>query len=204
LLTTIQTARIDAKITRLQIYALIIAALAHDAGHTGFREIEQSQIAYTVLYRHHACIEIRHCKILMQVLARDECNILSGLEPPAFREIWQLIVDLIHATNFGMHFTLMKEYDSVVKDSPLNLDKPKHCLIVLKLLMKLADLSDLAKEDFEPVDGFFDEIFAEGELSPLLGFVFQKLGESDIIAPLIVDREKSKDPALSTTLFSTF
>jgi GAF domain-containing protein len=204
LVTCIQTARVDRQISKIQLIALVVAALAHDAGHTGFRELEQAPIPYTVLYRNHACLEIRHCKVLMQILAREECNILRGLDPADYREAWKWIIDLIYATNFGQHFSLIKQYDNVTRDTPLDLGKPRHCLVALQLLLKMADLSDLAKTDLQLGEGFFDEIFAEGELSPVLGFVFQHAEEEDRNDQILVNRERSKLPALSTICFPLF
>jgi hypothetical protein len=198
LVTLVHAGRADSRLTRLDLFAMMVAALAHDVGHTGFRELDRASIPFSVLYRHQPVLEIQHCKILIQILARDECNLFRGLGRDDYRYVWELVIQLIHATNYCVHPVLLKEYERLVHDTPLDLEKPRHRLIIMKLLMKAADLSDLVKEGFEPPDSFFDEMFIEGQPSPVHGFVFNAVDEEEVVPPLFLNREKSKLAALTS------
>lgn len=93
-------------LTELEIFAMIIAAAAHDFEHTGttndFHVNTKSDLA--LLYNDKSPLENHHASALFSILQDDKLNILAGLSRSEYHEFRSVVVDMILGTDMRGHF----------------------------------------------------------------------------------------------------
>eukprot|EP00735_Rhodelphis_limneticus_P012905 TRINITY_DN6329_c0_g1::TRINITY_DN6329_c0_g1_i1::g.576::m.576 TRINITY_DN6329_c0_g1::TRINITY_DN6329_c0_g1_i1::g.576 ORF type:complete len:180 (-),score=13.60,sp/H2QL32/PDE9A_PANTR/32.43/2e-12,PDEase_I/PF00233.14/1.3e-19 TRINITY_DN6329_c0_g1_i1:295-834(-) len=92
---------------------------------------------------------MHHCSALFFVLAEDENNILERLEDSEWRQLRKLVIQLILATELSRHSDIVDQFEREVKPQ-LEPQNPKHREMILKLILKSADIGILT----EPWDLF--------------------------------------------------
>jgi hypothetical protein len=133
--------------TKLELAALLVAALCHDANHDGFSKTSVTQEATPIgiLFKKQSVMETNHCLTSIHVLSREECNILDALSPVEQKEAWNLIINLILITDMAKHFSFLTEVNHRLEEGPLFHNNPDERALLMQLLLKCADLCDLAR-----------------------------------------------------------
>ena len=100
---TVCKTRLAFVLTRLDVLALLLAALAHDAGHLGrsneFEVASESPAALT--YNNKSPLENHHTATLFRILQRH--GLLVNLPRSQRTYVRQLVIDMISATNMDQH-----------------------------------------------------------------------------------------------------
>lgn len=93
-------------LTRLELFVLLVAALAHDADHPGnnnaFEIAARSGLALT--YADESVLERHHIAVTMRLLENETCNIFCSLEPEQQLEARALLRHCILSTDMTVHF----------------------------------------------------------------------------------------------------
>jgi hypothetical protein len=160
--------------------AALLAALCHDTDHDGFTTVAnaRAQTPLGILFKNQSVVEIHHCSVAINIISKDENNILSSLNPSDSRQIWSLIISLILATDMGKHFVLLEEFLGRVRGRAFSRANPQDRVMLLCMLMKCADLApvvrpfDLASKWAEFV-GL--EFFKQGDLERASGMNYTSI-----------------------------
>lgn len=89
----------------LDVFALKLAALAHDVDHPGFNndfEIK-TQTRRALLYNDVSVLENHHASYLFATLRRPECNVLEHLDRNSYTNLRRTVVTAILATDMAKH-----------------------------------------------------------------------------------------------------
>jgi hypothetical protein len=92
--------------TPLEVYALLVGALAHDVGHPGLNNLflVKSKHALALQHNDRSPLENMHCVVLYEVLKNPESNIFSGLSDSEWRESRKIILTVVLGTDMSHHF----------------------------------------------------------------------------------------------------
>uniref|UniRef100_A0A672JJN6 Phosphodiesterase n=1 Tax=Salarias fasciatus TaxID=181472 RepID=A0A672JJN6_SALFA len=162
-------------LTELEIFAIIFAAAIHDYEHTGTTNNFhiQTRSHEALLYNDRAVLENHHVSAAYRLLQEDDMNMLSNLSRDDWRELRNLVVEMVLATDMSCHFQQIKAMKNYLQQ-PESIDKPK----ALSLLLHTADISHPAKRwelHHRWTASLLEEFFRQGDKEAELGLPFSPL-----------------------------
>jgi hypothetical protein len=100
----------------LEIFAILVAALVHDVGHPGLNNNFQiaTGSALALRYNDRSVLENHHCSLGFTLLTKPENNIFCNMSDEQRREIRNLIIVCILATDLAHHMDIMAQFNSVI------------------------------------------------------------------------------------------
>ncbi|EAY10947.1 3'5'-cyclic nucleotide phosphodiesterase family protein [Trichomonas vaginalis G3] len=158
----ITTAKLENVLTPLEIFALLLSAVCHDAGHDGFNNVynEKSETPLGILFKSQSVMETHHCTVAIQILSNDETNLLHALNPTDIRKMWNMIIKLILATDMAHHFKMVKDTGALLDENTFDLKKDEHRMLAMQLLLKIGDISNVSRP-FKLADKWCDILSEE-------------------------------------------
>ncbi|CUS06672.1 unnamed protein product, partial [Tuber aestivum] len=133
-------------LTPLDALTLLVVAIGHDVGHPGVNNafLVTLKAPLAQVYNDRSVLESFHCAAFSQVLRRYW---------PKTVELRRSMIDMILATDMGLHFDYMGRLDEmkaeVLKDGGMDSLKDKavsdYRTLVCALLIKCADISNVAR-----------------------------------------------------------
>ncbi|EAX97674.1 3'5'-cyclic nucleotide phosphodiesterase family protein [Trichomonas vaginalis G3] len=154
--------------TKFEIFAMLVAAVCHDAGHSGFNNIYnvKAETPLGILFKEQSVMETYHCTVAISILTRKECNLFHSITEEAQKQMWTLIIKLILATDMAFHFKMVKAATEFMDAGPFNPNDPEQRLIAFQLVLKTADISNVSRP-FKVADKWCDvlceEFFRQGD-----------------------------------------
>jgi len=97
---------------RVDVLALLVAAVGHDAGHPGLNNVFLVQTSHELALRYNdlSPLENMHCSTMFGVLSsRPEANVFGVLTREQYREARQVCIETILHTDNAKHFDMVKE-----------------------------------------------------------------------------------------------
>ncbi|XP_048341351.1 dual specificity calcium/calmodulin-dependent 3',5'-cyclic nucleotide phosphodiesterase 1A isoform X2 [Sphaerodactylus townsendi] len=215
-------------LTELEILAMIFAAAVHDYEHNGttnnFHIQTRSDVA--ILYNDRSVLENHHVSAAYRIMQEEEMNILVNLTKDEWRELRNLVIEMVLSTDMSGHFQQIKTMRHSLQQTE-GIDKAK----AMSLILHAADISHPAKSwelHYRWTMALMEEFFRQGDkeaelglpFSPLcdrkstmvaqsqIGFIdfivkptFSLLTDSmeKIVFPLIEEASKSESPPFVTT-----
>jgi GAF domain-containing protein len=158
----IKTCHFDENLTRLELLAICVAGIAHDAGHEGFNNIYNvnSETPLGILFKDQSVMETFHCTVIVRIMSQQECNLFHAISGPDIKRIWTWIIRMILSTDMAHHFKLVKQANDTLDAGPINLANPTHRLMAMTMLMKVSDISNVSRP-FEIADKWSDVLCEE-------------------------------------------
>jgi GAF domain-containing protein len=162
------TAQLTDVFSSLEIFGMLVAATAHDANHDGFNNIYnvKAETPLGILFKDQSVMETHHCTQLIEVLTKEDYNLLHALAPIENRKVWAQMIKLILATDMAHHFRLVKQLGEVLDGSGLDLRDPEHRMLLMQMLLKVGDISNVSRP-FDMADKWCDvlceEFFRQGD-----------------------------------------
>ena len=105
-------------LSRLDLFALMLAAVGHDVGHLGrsnaYEMAAESPLA--LLYNNRSVLESHHCATLFKLVTQR--GLLSGLSRPQRSYVRQLVIDSITATDMALHHDLVATLQALPSQLP--------------------------------------------------------------------------------------
>ena len=103
---TIKNAKsVGSILTKLDQFAMLIAAIGHDTGHdgvnNGFHVNSYSDLAYR--YNDQSPLENLHAQKVFEALKMEDCNVFEGLDKVKFQEARTTVVSAILHTDMSTH-----------------------------------------------------------------------------------------------------
>ncbi|XP_048248345.1 high affinity cAMP-specific and IBMX-insensitive 3',5'-cyclic phosphodiesterase 8B-like isoform X1 [Haliotis rufescens] len=146
--------------------AALIAAVIHDVDHpartNAFLINDGNSLA--LLYNDVAVLENHHAALAFQLTHRDEnVNIFKNLEKDEYRQMRQMIIDMVLATEMKQHFEHLSKFVNSINKSSLRseeemsesshtshdtllsvaqLSTPENRILIKRMLIKCADVSN--------------------------------------------------------------
>ncbi|OHS92997.1 3'5'-cyclic nucleotide phosphodiesterase family protein [Tritrichomonas foetus] len=173
----VKITKLDLKLTKFELFALLISAICHDANHDGFTNVfnEKAETPLGILFKNQSVMETHHCTITINVISKEENNIFESLDTSKLKEIWNLIINLILTTDMARHHTFLTDTNQLLEKGPLDMKLPEHRFVTMQLLLKCADISNVSRP-FELADKWCDvlceEFFRQGDLEKTSGMEY--------------------------------
>ncbi|KAJ3050263.1 cAMP-specific 3',5'-cyclic phosphodiesterase 4D [Rhizophlyctis rosea] len=162
--------------TDLENLALYLAASIHDFDHPGVNNhfLIATSDRRAMLYNDKSVLENHHCASAFEVLQRDGCNFLSGLDKKSWRALRENVVDMVLATDLAQHFSLLTMFKKKVLagDSFDPVGQREDRSLLMQMLMKCSDVSNPTKSwpiYSEWITRITEEFFAQGDKERALG-----------------------------------
>lgn len=160
--------------SELELFATIMAAMCHDAGHPGvtndFRIATGDHCAIT--YNDLHVNENMHCALTYRLIQRRDCNFVAALSTHQQKLFRRTMIDVVIATDMSSHFATMQRFQAAVDTSSPDVCKWDNRELALEVLLHAADLSNACKP--WPLakawaDCILEEFFAQGDRERTLG-----------------------------------
>jgi hypothetical protein len=161
----------DAYVTKYEILALLVSALCHDVNHDQY----ENSVAYSLLLHQSGFLESVHITATLQIFEDPECNLLKSLGQREEALVWQLVVELILATDMSIHFDILQEFRKLLEADEFRPQaKQPDRILLLKIFLKAADLADVMRptSDFSNwTPDLAEEFYRTGDLSMITDVV---------------------------------
>ncbi|KAE9556306.1 hypothetical protein FO519_000489 [Halicephalobus sp. NKZ332] len=159
----------------LEMLAVLFGALIHDYEHTGHTNNFhiQSGSSYALLYNDRSVLENHHVSSCFRLLKDDDKNIFERLTRDEFRDLRNMVIEIVLATDMSTHFVQIKTMKNMLT-LPEGIDKMK----ALCLIVHACDISHASKPwdlHFRWTEGVLEEFFRQGDLEASMGLPYSPL-----------------------------
>uniref|UniRef100_A0A1I7UNX2 Phosphodiesterase n=1 Tax=Caenorhabditis tropicalis TaxID=1561998 RepID=A0A1I7UNX2_9PELO len=159
----------------LELLAVLFGALIHDYEHTGHTNNFhiQSQSQFAMLYNDRSVLENHHVSSCFRLMKEDDKNILTHLTRDEYKELRNMVIEIVLATDMSTHFMQIKTMKSMLS-LPEGIDKNK----ALCLIVHACDISHPAKPwnlHERWTEGVLEEFFRQGDLEASMGLPYSPL-----------------------------
>eukprot|EP01006_Ploeotia_vitrea_P024214 TRINITY_DN56976_c0_g2_i1.p1 TRINITY_DN56976_c0_g2~~TRINITY_DN56976_c0_g2_i1.p1 ORF type:complete len:705 (-),score=79.58 TRINITY_DN56976_c0_g2_i1:1898-4012(-) len=143
----ITTSDVRNTLTDWELLVLLVCGLCHDIDHMGVN----NSMMYTAdtplgllsaAAGTQSALEVHHCNLAIDILSSVDTNVLSGLGVDRTKTAWRLLIDAILATDMAKHSEITAEVNNTL---PLDYVKVDHRDLLIKTLLKAADISNITK-----------------------------------------------------------
>ncbi|XP_075385573.1 dual specificity calcium/calmodulin-dependent 3',5'-cyclic nucleotide phosphodiesterase 1A [Tenrec ecaudatus] len=162
-------------LTELEILAMVFAAAIHDYEHTGttnnFHIQTRSDVA--LLYNDRSVLENHHVSAAYRLMQDEEMNILANLSKDDWRDLRNLVIEMVLSTDMSGHFQQIKTIRNSLQQ-PEGIDRAK----TMSLILHAADISHPAKcwrLHHRWTMALMEEFFRQGDKEAELGLPFSPL-----------------------------
>lgn len=162
-------------LTDLEMLAVLFGALIHDFEHTGHTNNFhiQSGSHFALLYNDRSVLENHHASSVFRLLKDEDKNIFDRLTRDEFRDIRNMIIEIVLATDMSTHFMQIKTMKNMLT-LPEGIDKMK----ALCLIVHACDISHASKPwdlHHRWTEGVLEEFFRQGDLEASMGLPYSPL-----------------------------
>ncbi|KHN85040.1 putative 3',5'-cyclic phosphodiesterase pde-1 [Toxocara canis] len=159
----------------LDLLAVIFGALIHDYEHTGHTNNFhiQSGSNFAMLYNDRSVLENHHVSACFRLLKDEDKNILERLTREEYRELRNVVIEIVLATDMSTHFVQIKTMKNMLS-LPEGIDKNK----ALCLIVHACDISHASKPwhlHSRWTEGVLEEFFRQGDLEASMGLPYSPL-----------------------------
>ena len=189
-------AGVEQKLSVLERALLLLAAIIHDVGHPGRMNpyLAQTEPELALTYRHApGLLEAFHAETGFAITRRRGQNIFEGLSEDDFKVARKTVLELVLATDLSQQSAVLQQWNSKKNDAGIfDLDlgaRPEDRLLVMKMFIKAADVSNPAKSlrvyrDW--TDAIMAEFYAQGDEERDLGMPVSAMPQCDRTKPALV------------------
>ena len=167
---------IESELNSLELFAGIMASLAHDVGHPAknnrFLVLSHDEVA--IRYNDISVLEMMHCTIFFEILKDSPKNILANVPREKWVTFRKLLIEMILATDMGKHFELLGFFNTkyIIDSSVPDLKNFDSRMDLYRMVIKAADIGHAAKSKDLHVRWcglVIQEFFNQGDLEKSLG-----------------------------------
>ena len=163
--------RVEKMLSQLELLAVIVAALCHDANHGDFTNVYnvKADTPLDILFKNQSVMETHHCEVVIGIISKEETNLFSELKGSEFKFVWTTVIQLILAADMAKHFNFLKDFKALYEAKQWDPAKnQENRMILMQLLLKTADISNVSRL-FALADKWCDvlckEFFRQGDLN---------------------------------------
>ena len=153
----------------VDVLALVIAAVIHDYQHPGTNNnfLIATGHELAVVYNDRSVLENHHVASAFALMKEDRsANILRDMDDEDRKAVRRLVIEFVLATDFSKHFEILNQFKSKVSGDGLSEIDPDDSLLLCKVLIKMADISNVTKGPAlsrKWADAVMAEFWAQGD-----------------------------------------
>ena len=144
----IKIGKLNTTFTKLELLALLVAAICHDMGNQGkiTKHQEKMGTPLSLLFKDQPIMETFHCQSAIHTVGKPGCNILSSLSPTQIHDFWVLVIESILATEEGQSRKIIDDIeDSMGNEEVMSFDNSQQRARLMKLILKIGDICNTAR-----------------------------------------------------------
>lgn len=143
----VKIGRLTSNFTKLELLALLVAALCHDMGHRGkLGNSSKVQTPLSLLFKDQPVMETFHCSSAIKTIGKPGCNILQSLSTEQLQEFWVLVIDTILSTEVSLHQKILDDViQAFTPEGTLPLANTQQRARMMKLIIRLGNLASCAR-----------------------------------------------------------
>lgn len=183
------TSLIIEKLMTIELFATILACLAHDVSHKAknnrFLIVTHDSLA--VQFNDVSVLEMMHASTVFSLLQIEKCNFLPSKGIESYSWFRKIVIETILATDMAKYFDHLAHFKSKYLNEAFSLENPDTRLDFFKVLIKCSDVGHSAKkiELHERWCGLImEEFFNQGDLEKSLNLTIS----------MFCDRENTNIP----------
>jgi len=157
-------------LARIEILAVLCAAVAHDVGHDGKNNDFHKHIVSdrAISFNDRSIQENYHASTIFRAMKQDpSIDIFGNLNDEQAAMLRSTMIEMILMTDMSRHFEKLTAFKSVVEEVGQTKDRwENHKIVLLDLLLHSADISNQAKHHemaSKWTDCALSEFFAQGD-----------------------------------------
>ena len=158
--------------SKTELFALFLACLCHDVGHDGFMDLVGAETAQYHLLKRHSSYEADSCIKAIAIIGKDKCNILDAVSDEQAQSLWEIIIDLITATDMAQHFDYIATFKTALEAGSMDPRKNESHKNLLRLIIKCADLSSILRAPRRQWIYAAEEFYKQGDLDQVPSLVY--------------------------------
>lgn len=131
----------------LDMYALILAAAAHDHGHEGLSNAFYCNSGHELALRYNdaSVLEMHHISSAWRLLALDGCDALMGLSSEQCGDLRQTMVEAVLGTDMKLHFDHLAKFKALSSSGAFDQPDRGGVRKLLTMCLHAADISNPCK-----------------------------------------------------------
>jgi hypothetical protein len=185
----LQHPNIALSISRLEMFAAIIAATVHDVHHPGRTNqfLSETQHEYAIVYNDRSVLENHHCAWAFTLLKKKSHDIFGSMEKADRTAVRKMMMAMVLSTDMAEHFKHLGDFRAVVddkadKDASTDGFQCHRNKVVVSAVLHLADLGASTKSwplCEQWAHRVMNEFFAQGDAERSLGLPLGPLNDRD-------------------------
>jgi len=127
-------------------FAALFAAAIHDFDHPGINNSfhVRAQTYLATLYNDRSVLENRHVSAVFELMKLPKFNLLASLSEDARRDVRDTIVEMVLATDMGLHGKFVNQWKRRIAENH-NFEKKDDMRLALAMALKMADISNCGR-----------------------------------------------------------
>ncbi|KAJ3074827.1 hypothetical protein HDU98_010096 [Podochytrium sp. JEL0797] len=151
-----------------ELLCIYLAAIIHDVDHPGVNNnfLSTTYDERAILYNDKSILENHHLATAFSFMSRPDLDFLGQLPRAEFKQLREIVIEMVLATDLSQHFGLLASFKNKIAQAFDPKESREDKIILLKILMKCADVSNPTKEwpiYFEWADRVLEEFMRQGD-----------------------------------------
>ncbi|KAJ3378170.1 hypothetical protein HDU84_007886 [Entophlyctis sp. JEL0112] len=169
-----------------ELLCIYIAAIIHDVDHPGVNNnfLSTTYDMRAILYNDRSILENHHLATAFTLMSRSELDFLGQLPRAEFKQLREAVIEMVLATDLSQHFGLLGAFKNKIAQCFDPKENREDRIILLKILMKCADVSNPTKEwaiYFQWADRVIEEFMRQGDMEKSLNLPVSPFMDRDNI-----------------------
>jgi CheY-like chemotaxis protein/HPt (histidine-containing phosphotransfer) domain-containing protein len=139
--------KVNSFFSRLDMLAMLIAAICHDLDHPGLNNNFQinARTSLAILYNDISVLENHHSSLAFTILNRPECNAVENLQSDEYKEFRRNVISNILATDMAHHFEIISKFQTRLQTGSLSKENKDDKTQLMNIIIKCADVSNAVR-----------------------------------------------------------
>lgn len=171
---------LQAQLKNLDIFAIFVSNIIHDYEHPGYSNqfIVRTKHPLAIRYSDNSVLENHHLASAFSIIVKDDsCNIMKNLPWNMYKEVRQLIIQIVLNTDVSKHFSLMTTLKTKLGNN-FPTDAIEDRVLILSVALRTCDLFKVVRDGrtvFQKwMDLMFDEYYKQGDMEKVLDLPISK------------------------------
>ncbi|KAI9340919.1 hypothetical protein BDR26DRAFT_802473, partial [Obelidium mucronatum] len=165
---------------------IYLAAIIHDVDHPGVNNnfLSTTYDVRAILYNDKSILENHHLATAFSLMSRHDLDFLGQLPRAEFKQLRETVIEMVLATDLSQHFGLLASFKNKIAQAFDPKESREDRIILLKILMKCADVSNPTKEwsiYFQWADRVLEEFMRQGDMEKSLNLPVSPFMDRDNI-----------------------
>lgn len=143
----VHMAGLSSKLSELEVFSLMLAALIHDFKHPGLNNsfLVKTGHELAILHNDVSCLENHHVSSAFMLMKQEKLNPLKNLNKLDTAKVRELAITLVLATDLKHHFDIVADFKSelaslsISNSSAVGTDEKKHTTTIINTLNQRND-----------------------------------------------------------------